>query len=115
MDKKNGNGETPEVQPKNFWKYVKKVAKRAGKELIINALTLWYCWNDEDTAIWAKTTILGALAYFILPTDIIPDFLIPFGFVDDAAVLLAALKAVSTQIKPEHRKRAREWWDEFFG
>ena len=115
MDKENGSKELVEVKEKDFWKKSRKVAKRVGKELIVNVLMLWYCWNDEDTAMWAKATCIGAIAYFISPVDAIPDFLIPLGFVDDAAVIAAALKAVSTQIKPEHRKRAREWVDEFFG
>lgn len=35
-----------------------------------------------------KLALLGSLLYVILPTDLIPDFIVGFGQVDDAAVLL---------------------------
>jgi uncharacterized membrane protein YkvA (DUF1232 family) len=50
---------------------------------------------------------LAALAYFVLPTDMIPDFLIGVGFGDDAAVLLATINMVRSHITPAHREAAR--------
>jgi uncharacterized membrane protein YkvA (DUF1232 family) len=55
-----------------------------------------------------KAVLMAALAYFVLPMDLVPDFLAWFGFTDDAAVLYAAIKTVSGSIKPDHRARARE-------
>jgi len=51
---------------------------------------------------------MGVLAYFVLPVDLIPDFMTGIGFVDDGAVLYAAFRAVSDHIKPAHRERAKE-------
>ena len=51
--------------------------------------------------------LLGAIAYFILPFDFIPDMLPIFGFTDDAAVLATAIRLVATHITPEHRDAAR--------
>ena len=56
-----------------------------------------------------RATLLGALAYFILPFDAIPDFLLGLGYTDDAAVLLAAFTACKTHITEDHRARARAW------
>jgi uncharacterized membrane protein YkvA (DUF1232 family) len=43
-----------------------------------------------------------------MPADLIPDFLIGLGFVDDAAVLMAAVNAIGANLKPCHRERARQ-------
>jgi len=98
---------------KSFWKKVAEFALKAGKEVIEKALILYYCLEDSDTPGWARTVILGALAYFILPTDAVPDFL-PGGFVDDLGALAAALMLVSVHIKPKHREQAREKVKEWF-
>ena len=54
-----------------------------------------------------QATLLGALAYFILPFDFIPDMLPILGFTDDAAILATALRIVSSHITPEHREAAK--------
>ena len=51
--------------------------------------------------------LLGAIAYFLLPTDLIPDYVPVIGFIDDAAVLAGAIKIVSSHITPDHREAAR--------
>ena len=55
---------------------------------------------------------MGAIAYFITPTDVIPDFIAAMGYTDDAAVLMAAIRAVGSNLKPHHRERARRFLDE---
>jgi uncharacterized membrane protein YkvA (DUF1232 family) len=54
-----------------------------------------------------KGVLLAALAYFVIPTDVIPDFVAGLGFTDDAAVLAAAISMVARHITPLHRERAR--------
>lgn len=44
-------------------------------------------------------TIIGALVYLVSPMDLIPDFMIPFGFTDDVSVILIAAQQVSTAMK----------------
>ena len=89
-----------------FWKKVGRFARRAGREVIEKALVLYYCLRDPDTPKWARRVIMGALAYFVIPIDAIPD-ITPFaGFVDDFGILVAALAMVVTHIKPEHREMA---------
>ena len=74
-----------------------------------DAISAYYCATDSATPIQVRAALLGALAYFILPIDIIPDFVVGLGFTDDAAVLLAAVTAAKTFITDSHRARARAW------
>ena len=60
------------------------------------------------TPMKAKGILVGALAYFILPFDVVPDFILGLGFTDDMAVLFAALNVIRTHLKPSHREQARD-------
>lgn len=71
----------------------------------------YYCAFDKATPLRAKGILIGALAYFIMPIDVVPDFILGLGFTDDMAVLLAAFNVVRTHVKPAHRERARETLD----
>ena len=70
-------------------------------------LTAHYCVFDRHTPLFVKAVLVGAIVYFIAPDDLIPIPSSLIGLVDDAAVLGAAFKAVSSHIKPEHREAAR--------
>jgi len=70
-------------------------------------LAAYYCAFDRQTPLHVKAVLLGAIAYFILPTDLIPDYIPVIGYIDDAAVLAGAIKLVSSHITPEHREAAR--------
>ena len=62
-----------ELSEDKFWKNAKKHAMMAGKAVIFQVLTLLHTMRDKETPLWAKSTILGALVYFICPLDAIPD------------------------------------------
>ena len=98
----------------SFWAKIKTVARRAGRELISQALRLHYVAADERTPLWAKTAIYGGLAYFILPIDVVPDVLPLVGFGDDIAVLTAVFKAVTDFYRPEHGAAAERKLGEWF-
>ena len=104
-----------EYSDDRFWEKVKAFAIKAGREVLEKALTMYYCLQDPDTPAWAKAIIIGALGYFILPFDAIPDMIPVAGFTDDLAVLAAALLVVSAHVKQEHRDRAEEKLREWFG
>ncbi|HWA43768.1 MAG TPA: YkvA family protein [Hypericibacter adhaerens] len=90
---------------RGFWTKLRRVA---GKLPFLDLLiSVYYCGLDPATPLRAKATIMGALAYFILPTDLIPDFFTGIGFIDDATVLYAAARTVADHIKPAHRERAK--------
>lgn len=90
-----------------FWAKLAGYALAAGRVLVQKALTLYYAARSADTPTWAKAAIFGALGYFILPADLIPDILPGVGFTDDYGVLVAALTTVARHIKPEHEENAR--------
>ncbi|MFN3858735.1 MAG: YkvA family protein [Caulobacter sp.] len=90
-----------------FWPKVRKVAAKV--PFIDDVLAVWWCARDPETPIAAKGMMMAALAYFVLPTDAIPDVLAGVGFTDDAAVIAALLAVVGKNIKDRHRAAARRF------
>ncbi|MCL2038948.1 MAG: YkvA family protein [Bacteroidetes bacterium] len=89
-----------------IWNKIKKHYKSIGKKFIKLVLVLYYTLRDDDTPKWAKAIILGALGYFILPLDIIPDFVPVMGFADDLVSITLAISSVILHIKEEHKEKA---------
>ena len=77
-----------------------------GKDIIFNALCLYFCMTDNNTPMPIKGTIAAALFYLLNPVDLIPDPIMFVGYTDDAGVLLAALNAVSSFVTDYHREKA---------
>lgn len=96
--------EDPARVRKEFWKKLKRVAARL--PFVEDLLAAYYCAFDRQTPRHVQAALLGALAYFILPFDFVPDLMPVLGFTDDAAVLATALRMVASHIKPEHRDAA---------
>jgi len=93
------------VVEEGIWR---KVRETIGKiPFTEDAVSAYYCAVDRATPLSAKAILMGALAYFVMPADVIPDFIVGLGYTDDAAVLIAALKAISNHLRPEHRDKAR--------
>lgn len=90
-----------------FWPKMRRVAARI--PFASEALSVWWCARDPETPTAAKGLMLAALAYFVLPTDAIPDILAGIGFTDDAAVFAALMAVVGKNIKPRHRQAAQAW------
>jgi uncharacterized membrane protein YkvA (DUF1232 family) len=95
----------PESVRKRFWTKFKRVAARL--PFAEDLLSAYYCAFDLRTPRHVQAALLGAIAYFILPFDFIPDMLPVLGFTDDAAVLATAIRLVAAHITPEHREAAR--------
>ncbi|MEO0881248.1 MAG: YkvA family protein [Pseudomonadota bacterium] len=89
-------------------KLLPKVLKVAGRIPFADDLAAsYYCAIDPETPIKAKGVLFAALAYFVLPTDMVPDIVAGFGFTDDATVLATALGIVGAQVQEQHRRAAR--------
>ena len=73
------------------------------------AVSAFYCATDSATPLAIRATLFGALAYFVLPFDFVPDLILGLGYTDDAAVIFAAIRAAQAHITPEHRRLARVW------
>ena len=90
---------------RRFWiKFKRVVAQLPFAE---DLLAAYYCAFDSQTPLHVQAALLGAIAYFILPFDFVPDMLPVLGFSDDAAVLATAIRLVASHIMPEHREAAR--------
>jgi uncharacterized membrane protein YkvA (DUF1232 family) len=91
---------------RSLWRKTRRVA--ASIPFAEDLLAAYYCAFDRSTPLQVKATLVGALAYFVLPIDAIPDVLPVIGFTDDAAVLATAIKLVASHIGPAHRDAASE-------
>ena len=100
---------------KGFFDKLATSAVQAGRELVEQGVTLYYTWDDSDTPMGAKLTIMGALGYFISPLDFIPDLTPILGYTDDATVIAMALATVASHIKPVHREKAKAAVKEYLG
>ena len=89
---------------RGFWRKCRRVAARLpfAQEL----LAAYYCAFDRNTPLHVKAALVGTLAYFVLPADLVPDFLPVLGYADDAASLAATMRLVAAHILPTHREAA---------
>jgi uncharacterized membrane protein YkvA (DUF1232 family) len=87
---------------------------RAGRTIARPALECLEMLLDGATPPQARVTVLAALTYLVLPTDLIPDFIPAAGFGDDMVALTALLGLCSRHITPQIRERAQRKLDLWF-
>ena len=97
--------EDPEGVRKQFWRKLKRLAVKL--PFAEDLLAAYYCAFDRQTPRHVQAALLGAIAYFVLPFDFVPDMLPILGFSDDAAILATALRMVASHITPQHHEAAR--------
>jgi uncharacterized membrane protein YkvA (DUF1232 family) len=90
---------------RRFWRKLRRVVAKL--PFAEDLLAAYYCAFDKETPRHVQAALLGAIAYFILPFDFIPDMLPVLGFTDDAAVLATAIRMVASHITSDHRAAAR--------
>lgn len=100
---------------KKFWRKLHRYSKKTGVQVIYAALLLYYMMQSKEVPLTAKAGIAGALAYFVLPTDLIPDIAVMIGYSDDIAVILYTLSQVVDHITPEVREKAKLKLHDWFG
>jgi uncharacterized membrane protein YkvA (DUF1232 family) len=93
-----------------LWRTVRRAAGRI--PFMDEVVAGYFCALDERTPTRVRGTLLAALAYFVLPLDFLPDFILGLGFTDDMSVLLAALGAIRAHIRPAHRTAARDFLED---
>ena len=105
-----------EYSEEGLWDKIASVAKKAGLEVIYYVLLLFYALQSPNVTVAEKAKIIGALGYFILPLDLIPDFIPVGGYVDDCALLLLAIKALSCideSVKQQAKSKLKEWFGNY--
>ena len=103
-----------EYSETGFWSKLFATVKKAGSSLIETALMMYYSAKDPSTPKWAKTIVIGALGYFILPADAVPDAIPAAGFADDLWVNIGAFTMVAAYIKETHKEKARKKMENLF-
>jgi uncharacterized membrane protein YkvA (DUF1232 family) len=94
---------------REFWPKFRRFAARL--PFAEDLVAAYFCAFDRNTPRRVQVALIGALAYFVLPFDFIPDMLPIIGFTDDAAVLATAIRLVAVHIMPQHREAARRVLD----
>ena len=99
----------------SFWNKILSMAKKAGLKLIYLALLLYYTLESRNVSKTDKAIIIGALGYFILPLDIIPDYIPFIGKTDDMTILIYAYNRVKSNINDHIREKAKNKLNSIFG
>jgi len=102
---------------KEFWDKMKRFGRKAGIKVVYAALLLYYVLKSPATSAKDRAKILGALGYFILPIDVIPDFIPIAGFTDDLAALTwgvyCVIKGITPEVKANAAAKLHEWFGDF--
>jgi len=96
-----------EKHQKGFWRKTIRAISKLGQAGLQQLLTLYYAAQQPETPAWAKATVYGALGYFLLPIDSIPDFTPGVGFSDDLFVIGAAMTTIAAYVNDEVKLRAK--------
>lgn len=98
-----------------FWGKLKKFAKKAGASVVYAVLLLYYTLQKPEVPTKTKSIIIGALGYFILPLDLIPDVFVGLGYTDDLGALGIALFQVAMYIDEDIKEQTKEKLKDWFG
>lgn len=97
-----------------LWQKINKVFHRVGMKVVYPVVLLYYLFKSNEVPLKAKSIIAGALAYFIMPFDALPDFLPLLGYTDDLSLLVATLshlyKYISSEILGKTRIKVGQWF-----
>ncbi len=104
----------PAFDLQKTWNWLVANARQMGRDLVEQALLLYFGYQQPDLPFWARARIAGALLYVISPIDLIPD-LLPGGLLDDLAILNLALRSVQRYLSDDTRAKARAQLVKWFG
>ena len=100
-----------------LWEKLRRFAKKAGIKVTYAALLLYYVLKNPATSSKDRAKIIGALGYFILPIDLIPDFIPIAGYTDDLAALTwgiyCVIKSITPEVKANAAAKLHEWFGDF--
>lgn len=97
----------PDALKKILSEFPGKLSEVSGKiTFATQATAMYYAVRDPKTSMKVKALLGAALAYFIMPFDLIPDWIVGFGFTDDLAVVMMVLRQVAGSVTQEHYELA---------
>ncbi|MEY4322372.1 MAG: hypothetical protein RL410_153 [Actinomycetota bacterium] len=94
-----------DVNSDDFWAKVKKFGRKV--PFATDAVAMYFALLDHRTSKKHKAVIAAALVYWLMPFDVVPDFIVSAGQLDDLTVIAAALLQVRRSVRPEHFAKAR--------
>ena len=99
-----------------LWDKLKTYSLQAGRVATKPILTFYYVMHQTETTTLEKALIYGAIAYIIIPSDLIPRrTLSVLGILDDAAVVAYMYKKVSNKVTAEITNKVEDTLDQWFG
>lgn len=103
------------INYQELWYRIKEYAMKVGRVAIRPAVLLYYVMQSKDTPLRDKATIFGALAYLVLPVDILDAKRLPIlGWLDEITSLAVAIQRMSKYITPEMEAKADAVLDRWF-
>jgi uncharacterized membrane protein YkvA (DUF1232 family) len=100
--------------PKGFFQKLIRVSKKLGSIFIYRVLLLYFVVMHKETPLWIKTTLMGALGYFISPIDAVPDLTPLLGYTDDLVIISAALLMSQRYQNDEMKDKASKFVEKIF-
>lgn len=102
--------------PEQLWQYIKQYAVKAGRESTRIVLELYYVLKAPTTPIMDKTIIIGALAYQLLPKDLLSHKKFGIlGLADNVATLAIAYNRVKHHVTPDIKTQVEDVLNQWFG
>lgn len=99
-----------------LWDKLKTYALQAGRVATKPILTFYYVMHQTETTTLEKALIYGAIAYIIIPSDLLPRRTLSIlGILDDAAVIAYVYKKISSKITIEITNKVEDTLDRWFG
>lgn len=96
--------------------WIGRYAKKAGRAATRPLLQWWFVMADENTTAWEKALIFGAIAYIIIPGDLVPRRVFRFlGLVDDMAVVAWLFNKIDSKLTQEIKDAVEDILDDWFG
>lgn len=99
-----------------LWEKLKTYALKAGRVATKPILTFYYVMRDAETTTLEKALIYGAIAYIVIPSDLLPRRVLGLlGILDDAAVIAYVYNKISKKITIKITNNVEETLDNWFG
>lgn len=101
---------------KSLGNKIRPWALKVGRVAARPVMQFYYVMDDPNTSTLDKVMIYGAIAYIVIPFDLLPRSIFKLvGVLDDGAAALFVYRRVKECITPEIKLRVEERLDEWFG
>lgn len=68
-------------------------------QLLVSMLQAYRSGEYQGLSSKSLVLVIAALLYFVMPADLIPDFILGLGFVDDIALVAWTMSAISGELE----------------